>query len=289
MRRLLAALACSAALGAGAQAHWYAQFDNDLGFETDRWYSSGFRASAVQERDGRYWELGVLHEIYTPDAKGFKPGAVDRMPTARLLLVAARHERSAELWQTLELDAGVRGPSAGGRAITRAVHHIVHARDIDWSRQDRDRIDVQAVVSRTQAAAMAGVNYNYGAVLGNELAFAHAGAEYRIGTRGANAPSTGVVRFAASPPRFDTHLDGCWSLFVAASARFVMQNKMLAQGYDFFSQPPTRRRAVARGTLGYSWAWPWGMVTAAVVHESKEFAEQSRGHTFGSIAGYVDF
>ena len=284
----MALAACCAALGASAQTHWYLQMDNDLGFETDRWYSSGFRASVVTRHGGHEREFGVLHEIYTPDVKGFRPGAVDRMPTARVLLVAARHERSAQLWETLEIDVGLRGPGAGGGGFTRLVHRLVHARDIDWSRQDDNRLDVQLVASRTQAI-VPGVNANYGVVAGSELAFVHVGGEYRIGTRGANAPSTAVLRYAASPPQFGMSTEGCWSAFVSASGRLVLQNKMLDQGYGFFSDPPARRRSVARGAAGFSWGWPGGLVTFAVVHESKEFGQQSRGHTFASLSGYVDF
>lgn len=288
MRRLAAAAACSMILAAGARSHWYIQMDNDLGFDTDRWYSSGFRASTVRKHGDHERELGVLHEVYTPDVKGIKPGSVDRMPTARLLLVAARHDRSDRSWQTLELDAGVRGPSAGGDAVTRFIHRIVHARDIDWSRQDSNRVDVQLVASRTDALRR-GVNLNYGAVLGNELAFVHAGAELRYGTSGANAPSTAVVRFAASPPQFGMALEGCWSVFVAGSGRAVFRNQTLARGYGLFGDPPARRRSVVRLSSGLSWAWPGGNVSFAVVHESKEFAQQSRGHTFGSFVGYLDF
>ena len=288
MKRWIAALACGLSLGAAAQSHWYLQMDNDLGFETDRWYSSGLRASVVTRHRDHEREFGVLHEIYTPDAKGFKFGAVDRMPTARLLMVAARHDRSPDVWQTLELDVGVRGPSAGGGEVTRLVHRVVHARDIDWSREDDNRIDVQLVASRTQRVLPA-LNLNYGVVLGNEVTFVHAGAEVRFGIRGASAPSTAVVRFAASPPQFGTFTEGCWSVFLAGSGRLVAQNKMLDQGYGLFSDPPTRRRGVARATAGFSWGWPGGMVSFAVVHDSKEFAQQSRGHTFGSFVGYLDF
>ena len=288
MRRLAAAAACLAALGAVAQTQWYVQMDNDLGFETDRWYSSGMRVSAVRTHGDHERELGLLQEVYTPDVKGFRVGAVDRMPTARLFVMAARHDRNEARWQTLEVDVGVRGPSAGGREATRLVHRVVHARDIDWSRQDKDRIDVQLVASRTENVLRA-VNLNYGAVLGNELTFLHVGAEYRLGTRGANAPSAAVLRYAASPPPFGIAVEGCWSAFVAGSGRLVLQNKMLEQGYGFIDDTPTRRRSVVRATTGFSWAWPGGIVTFAVVHESKEFAQQSRGHTFASLTGYVDF
>ena len=288
MRRLAALAACFAALGAWAQDRWYLQMDNDLGFETDRWYSSGIRLSGVRRYGDHERELGLLQDVFTPDVKGFRAGAVDRMPTARLFVMAARHDRDEARWQTLEVDVGVRGPSAGGRDVTRLVHRVVHARDIDWSRQNEDRIDVQLVASRTENLLRA-VNLNYGAVLGNELTFVHAGAEYRLGTRGANAPSAAVVRFAASPPPFGTGLEGCWSAFFAASGRLVLRNKMLEQGYGFIGDTPSRRRSVARATSGFSWAWPGGIVTFAVVHESKEFAQQSRGHTFASLTGYVDF
>jgi len=287
LKRWLAGAACSIAWAAAAQSHWYVQLDNDLGFETDRWYSSGLRASSVSRHGDHEREFGVLHEIYTPDIKGFRAGSIDRAPTSRLLFVAARHRRSDAAWDTLELDAGVRGPSAGGRELTRLIHRVVHARDIDWSRQDNDRLDVQLVGSRTQKV-LDGVNFNYGAVLGNQLAFVHAGAELRIGTRGPNAPSSAVVRFAASPPQFGMGLEGCWSAFFAASGRGILRNEMLERGYAI-GEPPLRRRGVARGSAGFSWAWPGGSVTFAVVHESKEFAQQSRGHTFGSFVGYVDF
>ena len=288
MKRLAAALAASAALAAGAQSHWYVQFDNDLGFETDRWYSSGFRLGRVTRHGDHEREWGVLHEIYTPDVKNFSFLDDDRMPTARLLATFARHDRSEAAWQTLEVDAGVRGPAANGRAITRAAHNVVRARRVDWSRQGDDRFDLQLVASRTQRA-LDWLNVNYGAVLGTEVAFAHVGAELRIGTRGVNAPSTSAVRFAASPPQFGYNMEGCWSAFVAASGRRVFRNEMLERNYNPFGAAIERRRTVARLAAGFSWAWPRGIVTFAVVHDAKEFRQQARGHTFASLLGHYDF
>ena len=284
----MAAAACSLALGAAGQSHWNVQMDNDLGFETDRWYSSGFRVGVLQRHGDHEREIGFLHEIFTPDVKGFRFGTIDRMPTARLLLTLARHDRSPEAWQTLEIDAGVRGRSAGGEDITRLIHRVVRARDIDWSRQDGNRADVQLVASRTQALARR-LNMHFGASLGNQVSFVHLGMEARLGTPGASAPSSAVVRFASSPPPVGAAAMDCWSAFFAVNGRAVLRNEMLERGYGFFSDPPTRRRGVARAAVGYSRTWPGITLTAAVVHESKEFAQQSRGHTFGSISGYVDF
>ena len=101
----------------------------------DRWYSSGARLARVEERTGHEIELGVLQEIYTPEAKRFAFGVVDRAPTARLLLSVARHDRSPGMFQTIELALGVRGPAALGRQTTDFIHRLVPAPGIDWSRQ----------------------------------------------------------------------------------------------------------------------------------------------------------
>ena len=77
MRRAaaLAALALAATSAPAADdARWYTQIDNDLVFHTDRWYSSGVRIARVQPTsEGRYFEIGILHEVYTPDTKSLAP------------------------------------------------------------------------------------------------------------------------------------------------------------------------------------------------------------------------
>ena len=92
MRGRLAAglflLAAAPAAHADEDARWYLQIDNDVVFGTDRWYTSGARVARVA--DGIEW--GVAQEIYTPDAKHWTPGTIDRIPTARLLASVARHD-----------------------------------------------------------------------------------------------------------------------------------------------------------------------------------------------------
>ena len=83
MLAVLVLAAASAAAAAQDAPRWYLQFDNDVPFATDRWYSSGLRLARVEDRGGHALEWGVVHEVYTPEAKRFAPGTLDRAPAAR--------------------------------------------------------------------------------------------------------------------------------------------------------------------------------------------------------------
>ena len=177
-RRALAGLALAVAGVAGAagrDAAWYVQVDNDVVFTTDRWYTSGVRIARL-ERD---FEWGLVQEIYTPDAKNPRP--VDRAPAGRLLASVAHHDRSAEVWCTLEAALGVRGPAALGRQSTDYIHRLIPAPAVDWSRQLENRLDAQLAFTRSEILGLGLVKAHYGAVLGTQRAFAHAGIEIRAG------------------------------------------------------------------------------------------------------------
>ena len=174
MRRLAALALSAGALAASASAgerRWYLQVDNDVVFHTDRWYTSGLRL-ACERRDV---ELGIVQEIYTPDAKHWRTGEVDRIPTARLLLSLARHLRDASAFQTIELAAGVRGPAALGRETTEDIHRVIPAPAVDWSRQLGNRLDARVAYARTQAVGEGPLQAHFGAVLGNQVSLAQIG------------------------------------------------------------------------------------------------------------------
>src|SRR5262249_8997764 len=144
-----------------------------------RWYTSGVRIARVApSSEGRYFEIGILQEVYTPDTKSL--AAIDRPYVGRLLLTGARHEFMDNLYRTLEIDAGVRGPDAMGRQATEFVHRIIPAPDFDWSHQLPNEFDIQAVAVQTHEFSPMAMHY--GAVLGNQVTFLHAGAEVRFGT-----------------------------------------------------------------------------------------------------------
>ena len=146
MRAAALAFALAAAGAASAQesaARWYVQLDNDVVFETDRWYTSGVRIARVCND----LEWGLVQEIFTPDSRNPRP--VDRAPSARLLASVALHDRSGAVWQTIEGALGVRGPAALGRQSTDAIHRIIPAPEVDWSRQLDNRLDAQVAFTRS--------------------------------------------------------------------------------------------------------------------------------------------
>lgn len=284
MRRLAAALfACALAPAAAEEpARWHLRLDNDAFFDTDRWYTSGVRVARIEARGGHEIELGVLQEIYSPEVKRYEFGVVDRAPTARLLLTAARHERSAERFQTVEVALGVRGPAALGRQVTDLLHRIIAARDIVWSRQESNRFDGLVAATRTHRREWLGLHY--GAVLGNQVAFAHAGADLRFGAPGA---ATFVLRHVSTPPGAEDARG--WGGFVGGSVRRVARNEMLHRQYSAFAADLERRDTVTRAGAGISWSRPRVAIALALVQESREFEGQRVPHRFGSLSLHTAF
>ena len=291
--RRAGAFALGALFAGGVQAaggaSWYAQIDNDVVFHTDRWYTSGLRIARTQPLEsGAIAELGVLQEIYTPDTKAIN--LVDRPYTARLMLTAARHEAAPGFFRTLEIDAGVRGPSALGRQSARFIHQIIPAPHFDWSRQLPDRADAQAAGVQTHEFALAGDRarwaVHYGAVIGTNVTFAHAGAEIRTG--GEPAIASPALRFAATPPLTRAGALG-WGGFAGASVRAVARNTLLSENANPAGPPIERRNEVVRIAAGVSWAASWGALAFALAQDSKEFDGQPHPHRFGALSLRLDF
>jgi signal transduction histidine kinase len=232
LKRLALALALFAAgaAAAGDDAFWYVQHDNDIFLESDRWYTSGLRLAFTRALDAnRRIELGLVQEIYTPEAKRVRFNDVqrDRQYAGRLFVSAARHDSADGFLRTIEATAGVRGPAALAEQSQHGIHRFVPAPETDWSHQLPNQLDAAIGGVHTHELAiprMAGpqrMAVHYGAVAGNMLTFAHAGFELR--TDGARAVPSPALRFAATPPVARERADG-WTAFVGASARAVLRN-----------------------------------------------------------------
>jgi len=290
MKRWVAALAGALAMGAAADEdpRWYVQIDNDVVFATDRWYTSGVRFARVQRQGEHAMEWGVIQEVYTPESRYFEFGQVDRAPTARLQVSAARHDALHGGLQTLELRAGVRGNAALGERATAMIHHVIAAPAVDWSREVSTRADVQLAFVRTQPAGP--VRMHYGAVVGNQVTFVHGGIELRAADGTLSEAYSPVLRHAATPP-FDisARIPAGWNTFVGVSARVVARNALMDRGYDELAPDPERKRSVGRFALGLAGANGWGSIVLAIVQDTREFATQRTPHRFGALAVHVPF
>jgi len=282
MRLAALLVACAANSHAWAdEAHFYTQIANDVAFGTDRWYTSGVRMA--REKDGIEW--GLVQDIYTPDAKNWHPGKDDRAPTARLLGSGALHQRTPELWQTIEFALGVRGPAALGHQVTHAVHHFVPAPHVDWSRQPGGQLDAQVAITRTQPVVFDFLKVHYGATVGSQVAFAHAGFELRAGD---STLSNALLRFAPTPPT-STGSAHAWSAYIGASERVIGRDELISRNYDPFGAELKYRRAQSRLAAGLAWKWHWGALAFDVVQDAKEFDAQTAPQRFGSVSVLVDF
>lgn len=280
------ALALAAGAAQAGEARWYGLLENDVVFFTDRWYSSGFRLSRVQDSGAHESEWSLVHEVYTPEAGHFRDGVVDRGPVGRLLASYARHYRDLETFHTVELAVGVRGPSAHADLLTDAVHRIIAARRIDWSREGSDRVDAHLAAVRSQGFGL--LNVHAGVVAGTDLAFAHGALELRTGSNACDTVSP-LLRHAVTPPfSRDPNARG-WSAFAAAGGRAVARNRLLARGYDLAAPAPRRSRWVTRVSAGVSYAAGWGAVSFSVAQDSREFEEQRVPHRFGSLGFQIGF
>jgi hypothetical protein len=275
----VALASASATTAVAAEPTWYVQVDNDVAFHTDRWYTSGVRIARVA--DGIEW--GVLQEIYTPEAKKWHPGVADRAPTGRLLLSLAKHDLMPGAFQTLEVMAGVRGLSAHGRETAQAIHQVVPAPFVDWSRQLSDEFDGTLVASRAQRA-WGPLKLHFGAQLGTQVVFVHAGVEARFG--GAPGSAGRLLRFAATPQIVK---DAGWSGYVGASIRGVGRNELLSDNYDSGGPALVRENRVTRLAAGVAWSGKWASVTFDLAQDSREFEQQREPHRFGSLAVHVTF
>ncbi len=282
MRRM-AALAvgflATAACADETAARWYLRIDNDVVFHTDRWYSSGVRIARVKDD----LELGIVQEIYTPEAKHQSPTLQDRAPAGRLFATAAKHMRGDNTFDTFEAQLGVRGTSALGEQAQRFVHQVVTGPHVDWSRQLPDELDASVIAARTLAFAGA-FRAHVGAVVGTQVMFAHTGLEWRFGE--ARSPSSALLRFATTPPFGDTP---GWSGYVGVSGRAIARNELLTKNYYEFGPDLERKNAVGRAAAGVAWSQHWGDLTFDVAEDTREFEGQRVPHAFGSLALHFSF
>lgn len=278
MRRALALLlACGVVPAAADSLQFTAQ--NDSGFATDRGYTSGVRLSRLWEpgaSGATRWELGLAQQIFTPDTREDPSARLERPYAARLTVFGACHAVEDGRLDTLEVSAGVTGPSALGKQAQQLFHRIISSPETDWSRQLHERLDagVQGTLSRTLWSAQAlpaSLAGHAGGNLGTVLGFAHAGLEARWGAAG--APWSEPLRHASTPLANAGRARG-FSAFAGASYRGVFRNELLERNAGDPGRALGRERAVRRLAAGAGWAAPWGALTFALVQETREYARQ---------------
>jgi len=291
------------------------QYENDTLAGTDRYYTSGVQIAyrspstnlpgLLRFMDDQLdrllppgevrWGFGLGHAIYTPrDTLSRIPDPTDRPYAGHLYgaLVLQRDEGSA--LSTLELQAGVVGPSALGEFLQNNVHDLI--RDFSangWRSQLKDEPALNIVferTARTPALTFGGIEMDLlpsaTLALGTVSTYAGAGVALRIGNGldadyGAPRIRPALVGSSFFQPRQDFG----WYGFIGGQGRAVLHDVFL-DGNTWTDNGPSvsKRSLVGDLSAGFVVHWRGFRLAYSQVMRSEEFYGQRGGaQSFGSL------
>ena len=261
---------------------------------SDRYYTQGFRICWLTQD---LWHASIAQEINTP-SDGPDPNR-DDLPfsglltasVGRLYLIPEHHALAS-----VELVAGVLGPSAAAHQVQNEFHKLIGSTPYDWNRQmpDEPAFNFNAEIRRrfdldgpevahwdliARARASVGT-VRSGLSLGAQLRF---GALDQGWGHGFLRQSNGFVDpLAADDPG---RLGWC---FFADGSLEIMPRDYAVDGPVFrsfeFEAPVEERPVIAQLAVGIQTRLEGFVFSFAVAHRSKEFAQQEgAGHAFGSF------
>ena len=187
--------------------------ENDkFGGGTDRNYSNGLRIEQVSGANDVFPALewvadrvpflqldrkelrqgfALSHTIFTPEDKTLLvPDPTDRPYAAWLYVSGTVVASDADTQDTLQVNLGVVGPSAGGEFVQNNFHKIIGAAEAQgWPSQLRDEPGIEIIVQRMQLIAgpdlpfglETDIGFDIGGALGNVRTYATTGLTARIG------------------------------------------------------------------------------------------------------------
>jgi hypothetical protein len=328
---LLAALGLpSSALADDASKYQTLQvfFENDLFGNTDKYYTNAVQLTWLSKDLEEYskdvrlpeWSLPLIRmapfvndpdsmhnvglilgqQIYTPSDISTPALLVDDRPYAGFLYAGlALHSKTATQLDTIELVAGMIGPSALGEEAQNTVHQLRDLQQAEgWDNQLRDEPAIRLSWQRKWRAWEHTADCCLGADLipfagttvGNVLTAANAGAEFRFGYRlprdfGSDVirPGAGVSVPEPSGPqltpwgRFGLHL------FAAAQVQAVARNIFLDGNTWKDSHSVDKHPLVAQVSAGLALTFERLKVTYRHMLRTKEFESQDDPQVIGSL------
>ena len=260
-------------------------------------------ADSVVRRVG----VSIGQNIYTPaDTDAYAPILNDRPYAAWLYASVALQytykQRDAQTGRsepirldTLQLDLGVIGPTAGGAFVQNNFHHLIGVAPANgWANQLHDEPTVGLGFERRWRTGRAVVIPDpllevdfiprIGAALGNVAIYGDVGGTVRIGKN---------LRDDFGPPRPRPALPGSeafigdgsfgWYLFAGVDGQAVGRNIFLDGNTDGYSLRVTHQPFVGEAQAGLAVTWRGVRLTYTQVLRSPDFYEQNRWTQFGSF------
>ncbi|MFO1190282.1 MAG: lipid A deacylase LpxR family protein [Alphaproteobacteria bacterium] len=339
MRLLAVGVALAAPLPATAEdrAIWTLDVENDFFSQwsnSDRDYTNGLKLTWTSNRIEDLskvpeWAIGLAdwpsilggpppdnaerrvslalgQSLFTPNDKASTTPVTNDRPYAGWLYGAFSLQTTHRVGKepvrqdTVQLELGIVGPGALGRATQNNFHELIGAdHAMGWSNQLRNEPGANLVLEQRyrmgkESLPVIGLDGDvipyFGASLGNVSTYAGVGATLRIGED---------LRRDFGPPRIRPSLPGSeifaaddgfgWYLFAGAGAMAVAHNIFLDGNTFHDSQSVTREIMVGDFQLGYAVFWNNIRLTYTHVIRSPEFREQARPHQFGAISLSIGF
>lgn len=308
---------------AGPSRSFY--FENDGTFvrpndNTDRHYTSGQGFSVAWRGAGRgiadrlglpasdRTAMGVLfaQQLFTPDNIA-QPREADDRPFAGYLYVGGFWQRQRnDVFDHVQVDVGVVGPSSLGEQVQELVHEFTDADDPDWDGQLGDEFQFNLTLRRKWRfdlgqTSLAGRQIDWQLIpraeldVGTTYRRAAVGGLVRVGYRMPDDFGPGrLLDLASETSDFLADRDTGLSTYVFGQAvgRYVEWNTFL-DGSN--SRDPSlsvsREPFVSELSAGFAVEWKRHGVHTRVAYlqtvSSREFETQDGGNTVGSIAARV--
>lgn len=297
-------------------------FENDGTFlrpndHTDRHYTSGQGASVAWRGAGRGIADGlglpaenrtalglvVAQQMFTPDNVDEPPRPGDRPYGGYLYLGGFWQREHREVFDHVQLDLGVVGPSSLAEQTQEAVHAFSYADDPDWSRQLRDEVQVNLTLRRKWRldlgeTTLAGRPIGWQLIpraeldVGTTYRRVGAGALVRAGYRLPDdfGPGRLVDLASETSDGYAERKSGLSTyVFGQAVARYVEWNTFLDGSYGRNPSPAVSKEPwVGEFSGGFAVEWKRHRMHARLAYmqtySTPTFELQGRGNTVGSLA-----
>jgi hypothetical protein len=246
------------------------------------------------------WGLAFGQKIFTPeDILRRDPDPHDRPYAGWLYTSASLVSSTATQLGSVELQLGVVGPSALGRAVQNTTHDILNIdRAYGWSHQLKDEPGVNLILGRQwrynrpvgEDGLAVGIVPSVAVSLGTVQTYGAAGAMVRFGndlTADFGPPRVRPV--SAGSVFHDPDRRWGWYVFGGLEGRVVGRDIALDGNTWRDSRSVERENFVSDASGGVALFLPWGRLTATYTRRSKEFTAQREAAQFGSLSLAVRF
>ena len=295
--------------------------ENDkFGGGTDRNYSNGLRIERVSGADEIFPALewvadripfldlerqelrqgfALSHVIFTPEDKTLVvPDPTDRPYAGWLFASGTIVGSSANTQDTLQVNLGIVGPSAGGEFVQNNFHRVIGVAEAQgWPNQLRDEAGIEIIVQRLHRfpgptlplGVETDLGFDVGGALGNVRTYASSGLTARIGWDLDSSFGPPRIRPALSGagefiPGTDANPMGGY-VFIGASGRAIGRD-MFLDGNLFRDGPRVDDRKDFVGDLQAGLAIHYRQVQLAFtyVNRTEEFDSQITPQRFGAFS-----